>query len=121
MGDRANVAVVQSAGPVFLYTHWTGSDLPAIVQRALAHKQRWTDDQYLARIVFSEMIRDSVLDETGFGIGTEPSDGEDRIVVVDVAGQQVYYATGKDLVPLYNHKRWTFEEFIALDSPEWRE
>ncbi|MGO9603666.1 MAG: hypothetical protein ACLQAT_09760 [Candidatus Binataceae bacterium] len=71
MGDRANVAILQhrenqSAGAVFLYTHSDGCALPFIVRDALSRgKDRWDQESYLARIIFSEMIQDDLWDDIG--------------------------------------------------------
>lgn len=77
MGDRGNIIIEKENGPaLFLYTHWTGSELPEILKAALTRGEpRWTDSAYLARIIFSEMIKDNVLEETGFGISTTEGDG----------------------------------------------
>lgn len=73
MGDRANVVVVQHGGKkgartggVFLYTHWGGSELGRTLRDALARAggkgraategNRWDDEPYLVRIIFSEML-----------------------------------------------------------------
>ncbi len=57
MGDRANVLIKEDSkdGGVFLYTHCSGSDLPKILQKAIAKKWRWGDSPYLARIIFDQM------------------------------------------------------------------
>jgi hypothetical protein len=93
MGDRANVYVHEGDRPgVYLYTHWEGSTLPQTVVRALYRgRGRWDDVQYLTRIIFSEMIQDDVLSETGFGISAECEDGGDRIVDVDTATQKIRF------------------------------
>lgn len=86
MGDRCNVFVVteEDGSGVYLYGHWSGHDLGPIVAAALKRgKGRWTDPPYLARIVFSEMIQGSVLDETGFGISTRVCDNGRPIIVLD--------------------------------------
>jgi hypothetical protein len=96
MGDRAHVVVVSDDSKVFLYSHWQGSRLPAIVQRALGRKLRWNDEAYLARILFCEMLKaegapadESLRAETGFGIASRACEDESRDVVVDVANQTV--------------------------------
>lgn len=94
MGDRANVYVHEDTEPgVYLYTHWDGSDLPAIVARALGcGRRRWNDTPYLTRIIFSEMLKgdsDGLNGSTGYGISAEVQDGDDRIVDVDVTSQKV--------------------------------
>jgi hypothetical protein len=91
MGDRGNVVIRGRYGDVWLYTHSCGTDLKDIVQKALARKQRWDDEAYLARIVFSEMLihADDLSGEYGFGISTHMCDNEHGIIVLDVPNQKV--------------------------------
>ena|SRR3990167_9466971 len=73
MGDRAQVVVGMGTpeSRVFLYSHWGGEDLKAVLATALDRgRNRWDDPHYLARIVFSEIVRDDISGETGFGIST---------------------------------------------------
>lgn len=110
MGDRANVIVKEAdGGQVCLYTHWDGSALPVIVHRALARRQRWYDESYLARIVFSEMIKNDIDAENGYGISTNVGDGADKIIELDVKAQTVSMR-GKPPV--------SFEAFVA-SRPSW--
>mgnify|MGYP001602356737 CR=1 FL=1 len=90
MGDRATVAVKQKEGTIYLYTHWDGYRLHRIVQHAIARRQRWDDETYLTRIIFSEMVREAIDAETGYGIGlSEPGDVQYPTIVVDLAKQEV--------------------------------
>ena len=144
MGDRANVRVVQEADgrSVFLYTHWGGTELAAIVQTALKRRQRWDDCAYLTRIIFSEMLIDAagdaakthatLKDETGFGITVYPID--ERIVTVDVPAQRITFDDGVPQTDVVHEtaarevaaeKRkgkklpgWSFDEFIALTDKQ---
>jgi hypothetical protein len=75
MGDRANVRI---AG-VHLYTHWGGHELPFCVRDSLRRKWRWTDEAYLARIIFCDMT-DGDKEEMGFGISKELCDNEHHII-----------------------------------------
>lgn len=112
MGDRANVKITSDEGDVFLYTHWQGTELPAIVQKALARQQRWSDASYLTRIIFCTMLGEdtaSLTGETGFGISHTVGDGSDRVVTVNVEAQTVSW---KD-------KSLSFEEFINLKKVSW--
>ena len=106
MGDRANVNVKGSDDDtgVFLYTHWGGTELPNTLKRALAKKWRWEDDQYLARIIFDEMIGNNKGGETGFGISSYCGDGKSRILVVNIGKQSVSFGD----------KSWSFTEYIEL-------
>lgn len=93
MGDRGNIKVNDGLRSVYLYTHGKGSQLPEIVQKAMrtdVARARWDDAQYLARILFCELVgKDAWESETGFGIGAVMGDGEDQVVEVDVARQRV--------------------------------
>lgn len=89
MGDRANVYIHEGDTPgVYLYAHWTGSDLPGDVKDALSLQERWDDMPYLTRIVFCHMIGTD-RGTTGYGIDTQVGDGADRVVDIDVSAQTV--------------------------------
>ena len=91
MGDRANVYVHAGDAPgVYLYTHWNGTLLPATVAHALERgKSRWEHEQYLARIIFCEMVQGFERELNGFGISAAVGDGEDRIIDVDTEKLEV--------------------------------
>ncbi len=122
MGGRANVFVKGGSdieGGVYLYTHWSGHRLPTTVQNALLRKQRWGNNTYLARIIFSEMIRKEIDEDTGFGISTHITDNEYPIIVVNCDNLTIGFAQPRydsDPVP-DEHAKWTFDEYILL-SPE---
>lgn len=63
MGNRGNIKVQYQEGqPIYFYTHWSGSTINSIVRKALKRGQdRWEDESYLARIIFSELIKDELL------------------------------------------------------------
>ena len=82
MGDRGNIIVVDGKSKVYLYTHWNGSELPGIIQAALKRsRERWDDGQYLARILFCEMIRGDINGLTGYGISSRIGDSGTDIEV----------------------------------------
>lgn len=91
MGDRANVYVHHGADPgVYLYTHWTGTQLPEMVRTALKRApERWGDDQYLNRIIFFEIDGRDTAGAAGLGISAQWSGDVHRIVDVDTAAQTV--------------------------------
>jgi hypothetical protein len=105
MGDRANIKFVeQNGGTMYFYTHGNGLDfMKDALKAALSKRDRWDDEQYLARIIFCEVVKDACDETTGFGLSTEIGDGEDQVIVVSVKDQTV--AIGK--------KKWSFEEFIS--------
>src|SRR6267142_6347765 len=104
MGDRANVFVKEdtSGEGVFLYTHWGGRDLPKLVQEVLSLRERWSDPSYLARMIFSRMIKGEERGTTGYGISQKVGDGEDRVIKVDTVKQEV----------TIGGKTWGFEKFL---------
>lgn len=107
MGDRANIKFVEvEGGEIFFYTHWSGYRLPEILAEALKRGQgRWNDESYLARIIFSEMIKDEVLETTGAGISTYRTDYEYDDLIVDVANQRIEGRVGS----------WPFAEYVTKD------
>jgi hypothetical protein len=111
MGDRGNIVIedAEQKPILFLYTHWTGSDLPKIVQAALIRgKERWTDPSYLNRILFSELIKNDVLDLTGYGIDVEMGDG----------GTEVYVCHENQTVR-FREKTYSFESFTDVDLTDY--
>lgn len=86
MGDRGNIVVQDDYGPapVYLYSHWGGTELPDILAAALERGQgRWSDAPYLTRIIFNQMTAGDEMSETGFGISTKLTDNEYPLLVVD--------------------------------------
>lgn len=111
MGARAQVIITNGKNEgVALYTHWGSGSLPQTVARALARRQRWDDDAYLARIVFCEMMKD--IGETLDGelsLGIEPG----RNVHFDLDYPPIVVNVGERTVT-HAGLEGTFEEFIAL-------
>ena len=110
MGDRGNIIVKDGESKVFLYTHWSGSDLPDTIKAALKRgTDRWTDGQYLARILFCEMIGGDIASTTGFGISSVIGDGGTDILI-NVDDQTVCEADGSNPVP--------FKAFVETPAAE---
>lgn len=105
MGDRANIKFVEvEGGEIFFYTHWSGTELPEILAAALDRgRDRWNDESYLARIIFSEMVKDDLGSNTGAGISTYRTDYEYDDLIVSVKDQRIY-GRGGDL---------SFEDFVT--------
>lgn len=75
---------------IYLYTHWGADGLEKVLAEALEFgKGRWDDHSYLARIIFSRMIQDQVLEETGYGIAPFPIDEEFPTIKVNLADRTV--------------------------------
>ena len=115
MGDRGNIIIKAQGGKVadlYLYTHWGGYELLNTLHDAMSRRERWNDDQYLARIIFCQMVRGHEINETGFGISTYLGDNEQPLITVDVQARRVSVAEHRGRPGA----SWTFEEFVALDE-----
>ena len=113
MGDRANIvlnygATQKSGWPqpkIYLYTHSCGTELPVILAKALNRGRHcWNSKPYLARIIFSEMTKDEILKNDGYGISPYPIDGG-KDIEVDMENQTVHTLS----YPFYSV---SYEEFI---------
>lgn len=119
MGDRGNI-IIEKDGQDFkhqvvFYTHFSGSELPLIVRNALIRgRSRWDDSSYLARVIFSELVKDDIDGLTGYGISTEIGDGGDQIVSVFIQQQRVTFHKSFGL------ENMTFEELVAAKLTGWR-
>jgi hypothetical protein len=118
MGDRGNIVIKQRKPKdsfLYFYTHWSGSDIAFTVQNALKRgKERWDDEQYFARIVFCELVKDDVLGTDGYGISTYMGDNEQDFIVLDVEKQTVSRVKEGD--PAAKPKEsWSFEDFVNIN------
>lgn len=72
MGDRAVIgfkADKDDQAPIFLYSHWGGSDRYRDAVRAVvAAEPRWSDPAYATRIAVSQIVENYWKEETGFGL-----------------------------------------------------
>jgi hypothetical protein len=97
MGMRRNIAIKYAYGEkkednqtVYFYTHWGAEGLEQTLATSLTRgRERWDDESYLARIIFSDMIEGQEKSLTGYGIAPYPIDEEYPTLNVDVAKQTV--------------------------------
>jgi hypothetical protein len=106
MGDRGQVHIKDEG--VYLYTHWGATELIDKVKSALSKRVRWDDAEYLARIIFSEMVRGFEDGTTGFGIGTSKHGDVWRVISIDCSKQQITIEDRDKLV-----LECSFNDFIA--------
>ena len=119
MGDRAVIGFQpKSEGiPVFLYSHWGGSDRYKDAQRAIeAARPRWDDPAYATRIGISQIVENYWSEELGFGI----SAGHDSFCQPDY-DDVILITWGSRLVEIVSagdstivSQRFTFDQFLSL-------
>jgi len=109
MGNRGNICMEEGDGKkIYFYGHWSGDGLFKILQSALKRgHSRWSDEQYLSRIIFCEMVKGDEQNLSGFGISTYVGDNEHPILVVNSSKQTV--SIEED-----TKKSWSFEDFVNL-------
>jgi hypothetical protein len=82
MGDRSNVVIQDSeGGRVYLYAHWLGDGILKSAIKGL-ESGRVDDPAYLARVIFTDMVKNDLDGETGFGISTYFSDNDGYPILV---------------------------------------
>ena len=112
MGARINFVFTDGTdSSVVLYSHWGQDDWERDIAGALQHAQpRWSDSSYGTRMMISYLIKDSILDETGFGIYSINNVGSmdlgEQTVVIDFVNKTV-----TDNVPV----QW--DKFIQAYTP----
>ena len=93
MGARTNAQLKYSDGnSVFIYSHWgggKGGSLHTKIHKAIARKQRWDDEMYMAAIIIREVLRDNLDQDTGYGV--QPYLGEESYstTVIDLDKQTI--------------------------------
>tara|TARA_B110001454_G_scaffold7392_2_gene7069 strand:+ start:4126 stop:4524 length:399 start_codon:yes stop_codon:yes gene_type:complete len=114
MSTRSQVHFKNSG--VYLYQHYDGYDLPQRVQDAIKLNDRWTDEEYLTRIVFDAMKSKFEGQDltTGFGIGTTKHSDIEYLVEIDCASQQIEVLDGygENMVSIWKN---SFENFVNAD------
>ena len=111
MGARINFVFKDGTdSSVVLYSHWGQDSWETDLSQALEHaKPRWSDSTYGTRMIISYLIKDQVMDETGFGIYSVTGDNFDlgeQTVIIDFVNKTI-----TDNVPV----QW--DKFVAAYSP----
>jgi len=96
MGARCNFIFKQSDNQaVVLYSHWDEDNMRQVLAEALQHARprlQMDDIPYATRMAISHIIKDSVLEETGYGISAmDPSDQAylDTPITIDLTDMTV--------------------------------
>lgn len=100
MGDRSNIVIEYGIAKgeekpprVYLYSHWDGPDIINSAVHGLG-SDRTDDEAYLARIIFSHMVKNDIDSETGFGIAPSAPDNEYPFIVINPRAQTVAIEKG---------------------------
>lgn len=102
LGTPATINLECNEGTIHIYQHWDGYDIAKTVANALDRgRSRWDDDEYLNRIIFSEVIKDDIDGETGYGLGIGHY-SESYQVDISHGNQRV----------AYDGEEYSFEEFV---------
>lgn len=114
MSDRRQVVFTfpvekdeESRRAIYLYSHWSGFELPQKVQSALGiAKSRWTDEPYFTRIMLTNIL--------------PPADPNDLLswgiapYYMDTEYDDVIICMGENTVSIGNDT-WSFEEYLSVD------
>ena len=93
---------------IYFYTHWDALNMPQKLQSALIRgKARWNDESYLARIIFSDLIKGEEMDLLGYGIATYEMDQNYPTIAVNLPSNMV------DNIP--------FHKFIEMNVEHYNE
>ena len=99
MGARCTFVFKQSEDlGVALYSHWGEYEMHSDLAMALQHAAvRKGDIQYYTRMAISHLLKDSILDETGFGLyACNPNDlgFADHPILIDLTNNTITDETG---------------------------
>jgi hypothetical protein len=107
MGARINFVFDDGTESLaVLYSHWGEDTWQDDLAGAIDHaKPRHGDYSYFTRMVISHLIKDSILDETGFGIyaiGREHvGRGFDKTVVLDLLNNKIKDLDNQKTIQMY--------------------
>lgn len=75
---------------IYLYTHWGAAGLENQLAASLERgRERWDDESYLARIIFTDMTEGVGKDLTGFGLSPYEIDPGFKTLSVDLRAKTV--------------------------------
>ena len=108
MGARINFVFDDGTEALtVLYSHYGEYTWQDDLAGALDHaKPRLGDHSYFTRMIISYLIKDSILNPTGFGIyaikNTEISEMWDKVVVIDLVNSLVTDLDNSNSIPFYS-------------------
>lgn len=99
MGARCTFVFKQKEDlAVALYSHWGEDSMHMDLAQALQHATvRKGDTEYYTRMAISHLLKDSILDETGFGLYACNPDNQqwmDHPILIDLTNNTISDETG---------------------------
>lgn len=90
MGVRQDIKLIyEQGGEIFIYSHWdTAEYLKDKIRKVLERNERWGDESYLARMIFSAIVRDDIDSSTGYGLSPYEM-GEEVPVIINLGKQTI--------------------------------
>jgi hypothetical protein len=93
------VRVPENRPSVYFYTHWGAEGLEETLASSLERaRDRWDDETYLARVIFTDMTADAGDDVTGYGIAPYVMEEEFTTLVVDMKAKTVNGTPYEDFI-----------------------
>ena len=125
MSDNANVAIKQYIFNIdtndyqplknqfgedvyiFLYSEFGSISLPSLISYSLNRaKDFWDQEEYIASIIFKDMLAIDIQESTEFGLSNNIQDIESDIIFADIK---------KQIISIGDNQ-WSFEDYILLDE-----
>lgn len=115
--DSAQVEIISSSGRVYLYSHSDAASITKVVHEALSKRKRWDDPDYLARMIFCEMVPSEFWEsDSGYGIGNLLYTSTNVLVSVDVVRQKIIVQSALNKHELHSYTFESFVESFASDA-----
>ena len=125
MGARCTFVFKQSEDlGVALYSHWGEDSMHSDLALALQHAAvRKGDLEYYTRMIVSYLLKDSILEETGFGLyACNPSNQQwmDHPILIDLTNNTISDETGSHSVDSFinYHLPSTVQSSVGASSAE---
>jgi hypothetical protein len=111
--NSGQIEIVGPHGSVFLYTHNLAHNLVHVVRNVLEKKMRWNDPDYLARMLFCEMVPEELwYSDKGFGIGTEMYVDVKYIISIKTQIFTITLQERSEDDGIFRGTNYTFEDFL---------
>jgi hypothetical protein len=119
MGTRGQVHIKDT--DIYLYQHFDAYNLPEKIRKVIEEGKRLDDPEYLARIIFYEMIKDYKDQYAGFGIGSTQHDDIEYLVEINCAEEIVtvhHFKGAEDIANTFTFKecKIVYENMVNKSS-----